>query len=56
MERRDMLALRDVLLQFPVTTTRWPWWRTSRPACPCPIAPVRPRPLVRRGQMVDGGL
>jgi flagella basal body P-ring formation protein FlgA len=54
MERRDMLALRDVVLQVSKDDPSLALVENVAAGLPVPNRAVRPRPLVKRGELVDG--
>jgi flagella basal body P-ring formation protein FlgA len=54
MERRDALALRDVVLQVSKDDNSLALVENVAAGLPVPNRAVRPRPLLRRGQLVDG--
>jgi flagella basal body P-ring formation protein FlgA len=54
MERRDALALRDVVLNVPQDDNSLVLTENVAAGLPVPNRAVRPRPIVKRGQMADG--
>jgi len=54
MERRDALALRDVVLQISKDDNSLALVENIAAGLPVPNHAVRPRPLLKRGQLVDG--
>jgi flagella basal body P-ring formation protein FlgA len=54
MERSDVLTQRDVFLNFPVRDDSLELAESIPAGRPIPNRMVHPRPLVRRGQMVEG--
>ena len=54
MERRDALALRDVVLQVSKDDNSLALVENVAQGLPVPNRAVRPRPLLKRGQLVDG--
>jgi flagella basal body P-ring formation protein FlgA len=52
-ERRDVLTLRDVVLKFPAENDSMELTEPVAVGMPVPVRAVRPRPLIKRGQMVD---
>ena len=54
MERRDVLALRDVVLRVSQDDNSLALVENVAPGLPVPNRAVRPRPLLKRGQVVDG--
>ena len=54
MERRDVLALRDVVLQISKDDNSLALVENVAAGLPVPNRAVRPRPLLKRGQLVDG--
>jgi flagella basal body P-ring formation protein FlgA len=54
MERRDALALRDVVLNVSPDDTSLALVENVAAGLPVPNHAVRPRPVVKRGQLVDG--
>jgi flagella basal body P-ring formation protein FlgA len=54
MERRDSLSLHDVVLNIPKDDDSLALVENIAPGLPIPNRAVRPRPAVKRGQMVEG--
>jgi len=54
MERRDVLALRDMVLQVSKDDNSLALVENVAAGLPVPNRAVRPRPVVKRGQLVDG--
>jgi len=54
MERRDALALRDVVLQISKDDNSLALVESVSAGLPVPNRAVRPRPILKRGQLVDG--
>ena len=54
MERRDVLALRDVVLSISKDDKSLALVENVAAGMPVPNRAVRPRPVLKRGQMVDG--
>jgi flagella basal body P-ring formation protein FlgA len=54
MERRDVLALRDMVLQISQDDNSLALVENVAPGLPVPNRAVRPRPLLKRGQLADG--
>jgi flagella basal body P-ring formation protein FlgA len=54
MERRDLLTVRDVVLDISKDDNSLALVENVAAGLPVPVRAVRPRPVVKRGQMVDG--
>jgi flagella basal body P-ring formation protein FlgA len=54
LERRDVLAARDVVLQVSKDDNSLALVENVAAGLPVPSRAVRPRPVVKRGQLVDG--
>jgi len=52
LERRDVLVHRDAFMGFPPRMRRWNW-RSTCEGLPMLNRSVRPRPVIRRGRLVE---